>query len=67
MGASTAKQDRHLVVDNVKLRFLLSKSVFAGKNLRLEQNQKTAERLIEKTFSAGVWLAEATSEWNLEK
>ena len=67
MGASTAKQDRHLVVDNVKLRFLLSKSVFAGKNLRLEQNQKTAERLFEKPFRAGVWVAEVTSEWNLEK
>ena len=61
------KQSLHPVVDTVKPRFLLLKSVFAGGAFRLEQNQKTAERLFEKTFRAGVWVAEATSEWNLEK
>ena len=30
-GASTAKQSFDSIVDNVKLRFLLSKSVFAGR------------------------------------
>ena len=29
---------------------------------RLEQNQKTAKRLFEISFSAGIWVVEATSE-----
>ena len=32
-------------------------------SLRFERFQKTAERLFENTFCAGVWVAEVTAEW----
>ena len=36
---------------------------FAGGAFRLDQTQKTSERLFEKIFSTGVRVSEATAEW----
>ena len=37
-------------------------AAFVGGTFRLELNQKTAKRLFRKSFSAGIWVVEATSE-----
>ncbi len=42
-------------------RYVFKRCICRG-TFRLEQNQKTAKRLFGISFSAGIWVVEATSE-----